>query len=130
MATCDMGYEHDEPVPAEPEPVVVNPGPNENDVRIAEIEAAARIETEKMFTEQRGLELTAEVESLRGELRGMRAVLDRVAPPEPEPPAEPPAPAPVVVEDNDDDGTPPPPETEKKKPPSNSGGGWWAGYSG
>ena len=126
MATCDMGYEHDEPVPAEapaPEPVVVESGPNENDVKIAEIEAAASVEREKIWTEQQELALAAENESLRGEIRGIREVLDRLAPPEPEP-------AVVPIQVNDDapaeDGPPPPAETTAPAAPKEKKSkGWW-----
>jgi hypothetical protein len=127
---CDMGYEHDEtvaePVPA---PVVVDPGPNENDVRIAEIEASARIETEKIWTEQQALALEAANEELRGELRGMREVLDRLVPPAPDP-ADTPPPAPVVIAPDAPDepeSVAAPGETKKKAP--KSGGGYWDGYA-
>jgi hypothetical protein len=98
MPTCDMGFEHE--AAHEPEPVVVetDPGPNENDVKIAEIEAAAGIEREKLWTEQEKARMDGELEELRGELRGMREVLDRIAP-EPEPEPEPviiPAPEPAA----------------------------------
>lgn len=126
---CDLGYEHDEAVPAaDPAPVVVDPGPNENDVKIAEIEAAAGIEREKMWTDQEGMRLAAQVDSLRGELKGMREVLDRVAPPA-EPPAEPPTVPVVIPEPPAGPGEDvPAPEETKKKPPK-SGGGYWDGYS-
>jgi hypothetical protein len=115
MATCDMGYDHDEPV-AEPEPVVVpvDPGPNENDVKIAEIEAAASIKREEIWTEQQALSLEANTEELRGEIRGMREVLDRLVPPAPEPepivlPVPEPEPAPA------EESVAPPIETAPKK---------------
>lgn len=127
---CDLGYEHGEPVPEpEPEPVIVDPGPNENDVKIAEIEAAAGIEREKLWTAQEKLRLDSEVQELRGEVRGMREILDRLAPPEPDPAEEPP-PVPVVVAPDlpaDDEDVPAPGETKKKAP--KSGGGYWDGYS-
>lgn len=129
MATCDMGYEHTDAAPVldtEPAPVVVDQGPNEHDVEIAEIEADARVEVEKLWTDQRGAELEAEVQGLRGELRGMREVLDRLQPPEPDP-----APDPVVIPMPDPapapDAAPPPPEGDKPKTDS-TGGGWWDGY--
>lgn len=131
MATCDLGYEHDEtaePAAAAEPPVIVDPGPNENDVKIAEIEAAAGIEREKIWTEQQELALAAENESLRGELRGIRETLDRLVAPEPEPgPAEPPAPAPVVVEPDPEPGPASPPETDKPSGGKKSGG-WFDGY--
>ena len=130
MATCDMGYEHDGPVPAEdpaPEPVVVESGPNENDVKIAEIEATVSLERERIWTEQQELALAAENESLRGEIRGIREVLDRLAPPEPESATEP---AVVPVQVNDDaraeDGPPPPAETTAPAAPKEKKSkGWW-----
>lgn len=131
MATCDMGYEHDDPAAAvaEPEiiPVPVDPGPNDNDVKIAEIEAAASIEREKLWTEQEGMRLDSEVQELRGEVRGMREILDRLAPPDPGP-----ADAPVVITepaapDPPAEPVPGPPDISpvpKTKKPS----GWWDGY--
>ena len=128
MAVCDMGHEHSEPA-SEPAPVAVeaDPGPNENDVRIAEIDAAASIEREKLYTEQRGMELEADVQSLRGELRGMREVLDRLAPPEPEPIVPEPVMMPVP-DPEPEPGPAAPPETEPRKDAGNKGGGWWGGY--
>jgi len=124
MATCDMGFEHDEIVPGPepgPEPVVVDRGPNENDVKIAEIEAAARVETERLYTEQRGLELEGEVQRLRGELDGMRTVLETLAPPEPEP-----EPIPVPVPEPEPEPAPEPapapgPAPEPKTAPKPKG---------
>lgn len=129
MATCDMGYEHSEGqavADPEPAPVVVDQGPNEHDVEIAEIEANASIERERIWTEQQELALQAENESLRGELRGIREILDRLQPPEPDPPSEPvvvpmPEPEPVIED------APPPPEGDKS-PTEKSAGGWWDGY--
>jgi hypothetical protein len=128
MPTCDLGFDH--PEPAEPAviPVPVDPGPNENDVRIAEIEAAASIEREQIYTQQQALELAAENERLRGELSGMKSVLNRVVP-EPPDPAElepvivaPPAPAEPAEE------TAAPADVEHKAPKSKNGGGYWDGY--
>ena len=128
MATCDMGFEHAEAVP-EPEPVVVpvDPGPNENDVRIAEIEAAASIEREQIWTEQQALALEAQNEELRGEIRGMREVLDRLVPPEPPEPApvEVPVVAPAEPEPEAADDAPPPVDRPKGGKKNN---GWWSGY--
>jgi hypothetical protein len=128
MANCDLGFEHDD-VPVtepEPDPVIVEPGPNENDVKIAEIEAGASIEREKIYTEQRGLELEGEVQRLRGEIEGMRTVLETIARPEPEP-----EPEPVVIPVPDagppPDGPPPPPDN----PPASGSkkkDGYWGNY--
>ena len=128
MPLCDMGFEHDAVVPEpEPEPVIVEPGPNENDVKIAEIEAAARIETERLYTEQRGLDLENEVNRLRGELDGMKTVLETIAPPEPEP-----GPEPVVVPVPEPEPEPEPVGAPPPAPKSDSGGGkksgWWSNY--
>ena len=129
MATCDMGYEHDEPVPAEApaEPVVVESGTSDNDVRIAEIEAQASVEREKIWTDAQEAALAAENESLRGELRGIREVLDRLVPPETEAETEP---AVVPIQVNDDapaeDGPPPPAETTAPAAPKEKKSkGWW-----
>lgn len=115
-ACPQCGLEHEGSlIPApEPEPVVVDQGPNENDVKIAEIEAEASIEREKIWTEQRGLDLESEVQELRGELRGMREVLDRVAPPEPEPPAAPVVVAPPAAPEPEPAPVPAPPADEPK----------------
>ena len=132
MATCDMGYEHDEPLPATDEPaapVVVDTGPNENEVEIARIEAAASIEREQIWSDQRGLELEAEMVELRGELRGMREVLDRLAPPEPPEPEPVVIPAPVPEPAADAEPVAAPPEITKKGGGKKSGGGWWDGYA-
>lgn len=128
MPTCDMGFEHDTIVAEpEPEPVIVEPGPNENDVKIAEIEAAARVETERLYTEQRGLELEGEVQRLRGELAGMRTVLETIAPPEPEP-----EPEPIVVPVPEPEPVPEPVGGPPPAPKNSNGGskktGWWSNY--
>lgn len=128
MATCDMGFEHEETaVIPEPEPVVVaDPGPNENDVKIAEIEAEASIERERIWTEQQENELAQQNEALRGELRGIRETLATLMPPEPEPDPEP-----VVVPVPDTAAAEPvaaPPETEPVRSKGNNSGGWWDSY--
>jgi hypothetical protein len=129
MATCDLGHEHDD-IP-EPAPVIIeaDPGTNENDVKIAEVEAAARIAADKEWTKQEGLRLESEVEGLRGEIRGMRETLDRLAPPEPEPGPAPEI-VPVPVPDPEPEPVPAPPETKPETGEKKSGGGWWSGYSG
>lgn len=131
MHNCpECGFEHDV-VAADPEPaapVVVDQGPNENDVKIAEIEAAARVESDRMYTEQRGAELESEVAGLRGELAGMREALERVAPaPEPEPVVVvPPEPAPAPA--GPDVPAPPVIAPEEKPKKSKGDSGWFAGY--
>jgi hypothetical protein len=113
MATCDMGFEHEDAVPAEPEviPVPVDAGTGEADVEIAKIDAKRDVEVEKIRAGVVEDDLRAEVESLRGELRGVRETLDRIAP-EPEPEPELPAPAPVVIDQAPE--VPPPPADEPK----------------
>lgn len=114
---------------SEPAPVVVESGPNEHDVEIAEIQAGAQVETAKIYAAEDDAELRAEVERLRGQVTGMQSVLDRIAPPEPEPEPEP-EPAPVVVESPaEPEGTPPPPETGGTKAGKANGGGFWDRYS-
>ena len=125
MSTCSMGYEHADP---EPEAIVVpvDEGTNENDVAIAEIEAAASIQREKIYTKERDAELVLEVERQAGEIAGMREILDRIAPPAPDPDV---APAPVIVAPTAGDipeEVPAPGDTGKKAPKSD--GGYWAGY--
>lgn len=94
MHACpECGTEHEAAAPeVVPVPVPVDPGPNDNDVRIAEIEAAASIEREKLWNEQEKVELLAEVERQRGEISGMKEILDRLVPPVPE------EPEPTVIE--------------------------------
>lgn len=127
MATCDLGYDHEDPAPAIPEPVVVPPPTSDNDVRIAEIQAEAEVE----LAEVRATTEIAEAEvmnaRLEGRLRGIEETLDRLAPPEP-PEAEPvvvpiaPPPPPVAEES----ASPVPDVVSPRKGKDNSG--WWAGY--
>ncbi len=130
MHACpDCGVEHTGPVePAAAAPVVVeaDPGPNENDVKIAEVEAAARVELAELDAAARNVELEAELARVRGELAGVRETLAtlQAPPPEPEPvviPAPaPPEPEPVTP--------PPPPVDDGPKHRESGGGGWFAGY--
>jgi hypothetical protein len=130
MSTCSMGFEHESPEP-EVTTVTVDSGTNENDVAIAEINAAAEIKREKIYAEQRDMELVAEVERQAGEIAGMRAILDRIAPPEPDPADVVPS-APVVVapaaavSDSGPEEVAAPPDVEKKAPKKS--GGYWDGY--
>jgi|SRR5450755_569520 hypothetical protein len=128
MATCDLGFSHeDEDLAPEPEPVIIEPGTSDNDVKIAEVEAAARIETERIYAGERDVELVAEVERLRGQVAGMQTVLETLAPPDPELlPAPDPAPAPIPVPVPES--VPAPPETEPK-PEGKKKGGMWDGYN-
>lgn len=129
MATCDLGYDHEDPAP-EPEPVVVEtaPGTSENDVAIAEINAATEVRLAQEATKREESWNESRVAELEGRVRGMQEVLDRLVPPEPAPEPEPePVPVPVPVEP--EDGTPAPPETKPEKSAGKSGGGWWGSYS-
>ena len=124
MPTCDLGFEHEPAVP-DVIPVPVNSGPNEYDVQIAEIEAAASIKREEIWTEQQALSLEADREELRGELRGMREVLDRLVPPAPEAEAAPVIVAPPASADIPEE-VAAPADVEKKAPKKS--GGFWDGY--
>jgi hypothetical protein len=101
---------------AEPELAapVVEPGANENDVRIAEVEAAAAVQLAKVDAGAADEELREEVARLRGELAGVRETLDAAAPPAPEvgAPIVVPPPAPVA-----EPAAPPPPPAEETKAP-------------
>lgn len=127
---CGLGHESAaaELPAAEPAPVVVEPGPNENDVKIAEVNAAADVELATISAESRNADLEEENARLRGELAGMKETLATLAPPEPPPAPEPapvPAPAPAPVLDVEPPPpAPPAPEASKSKKQS----GWWDGY--
>jgi hypothetical protein len=128
MPICDQGFEHAAPEP-EVIPVPVDSGPNENSVAIAEIEAAASIQREKLYNAGRDADLVLEVERQRGEITGMREILDRIAPPAPDP-DEIPASVPVVVTPGPVGEMPEevaaPADVEKKAPKES--GGYWSGY--
>lgn len=121
-----MGFEHPDPEP-EVIPVPVDEGTNENDVAIAEIEAAASIQREKIYSRERDAELAAEVERQAGEIRGMREVLDRLVPPAPDPDSAPAEPVIVTPPADIPEEVPAPADVEKKAP--KKGGGYWAGYA-
>jgi hypothetical protein len=129
---CGLGHESAaaELAAAEPAPVVVEPaGPNENDVKIAEVNAAADVELATISAESRNADLEEENARLRGELAGMKDTLATLAPPEPAPapppvPVQLPEPAPAAL-----DVAPPPPVSPA--PEGKKGGkatGWWDGY--
>lgn len=130
MSTCSMGFEHADPEP-EVIPVPVDNGTNENDVAIAELQAEASIQREKIYSKERDAELVLEVERQAGEIAGMREILDRIAPPAvgPADPADV-APAPVIVEPPAAAEIPEevaaPADVEKKAPKND--GGYWGGY--
>jgi len=123
MATCDLGYSHEDA--PDPAPVIIDAGTTDNDVRIAEVEAEARVETERIYAGERDVELVAEVERLKGELAGMRTVLETLAPADPAP-APAPAPAPIPVPVPEPVTAPPElaPKQEGKKKSS-----MWDGYN-
>lgn len=128
MHTCaDCGLTHglDDAAAAavEAAPVVeAAPGPNENDVAIAEITAQAEVEQAKIYASTGDQELQLENERLRGELAGMRQGLEAAA--DAGPAAGPPAGAPVVVEAPAADPGPavplPPPAEESPRPKEKS----------
>jgi hypothetical protein len=124
-----MGYEHETAVEAAPEPevIVTEPSTNENDVKIAEAEAAARVAETKVYAQNRDPELEAENARLRGEIEGMRTAMANLSPPEPvSEPETPPEPE-VIVAEPEHEPTPPensgPPEPKTKKRP-----GFWDAY--
>ncbi|HEY1617988.1 MAG TPA: hypothetical protein VGG25_10245 [Streptosporangiaceae bacterium] len=130
MATCDLGFDHGEHEETEPVVVETDSGPNENDVKIAEIQAAQGVKTAQIYAAENDADLVAENARLRGELDGMRTVLDRVAPE----PADDPPPDPIVVpvpdpEPGPEPGPAAPPDTGSTPAPKKSGsGGFWSGY--
>jgi hypothetical protein len=121
----DCGFDHEVSVP-DPAPVIVESGPNENDVAIAEIQAAQSIETAKIYASEADPELREEVARLRGELSGIRDTLETLAgpPPAPDPvpvvvdPAPPADPGPVV----------PLPPAEPVVPKAKKAPGFWDAY--
>jgi len=125
MATCDLGYSHEDDPPA---PVIIEQPPpvtSDNDVRIAEVEAEARVESDRIYAGARDVELVAEVERLRGKLAGMETVLATLAPADPAPaPAPAPAPIPVPVPEPV---TAPPEITPKQEGKKKSS--MWDGYN-
>ena len=125
MATCSMGFEHADPEP-EVIPVPVDSGTSENDVRIAEVQAGTDVALAEIRADERVVEMAAELERMRGELAGMKTVLETLAPPpppEPEPvviPVPDPAPAPGDAEGSVPD--------VAKPPKSKKDSGWFSGY--
>lgn len=80
------------------------------DVEVAEIEAERDVELAKIGVEREQVYSDSRVAELEGRIRGMEEVLERIAPPEPEPVDS----APVVVE------APPEPEVEPETAPAPS----------
>lgn len=80
---------------AAPAVVEASPGPNENDVAIAEIEAQAEVATAKIYAATGDEDLRMENERLRGEIAGMRQGLEAAA--DAAAVEAPPAGAPIVV---------------------------------
>lgn len=130
MHNCpECGLGHEAPL-AEPAaaPLVVeaDPGPNENDVKIAEVEAAAAVELAELDAAARNVELEAELERVRGELAGVKETLATLTAP---PPA--PDPVPVVVPAPAPDPepvAPPPPGPAGPPPAEKKSGGWASAY--
>ncbi len=126
MAICDLGHEHPDPVEV-PVPVPVDPGPNENDVRIEEIRSATEVQLAEVRADERIVEMSAEMERMRGELDGMRETLALLSPPAPEPQPEPVV-IPVTPPPGGADGGDSLPDVPKP-PKSRSGkSGWFSGY--
>jgi hypothetical protein len=72
MALCpECGLDH-HPEQHEPEPVVIDAGPNDQAVKIAKIEAKASLEREKLYTEQEKARLDSEIAALRAENEALR----------------------------------------------------------
>jgi hypothetical protein len=87
MALCEeCGLDHH---PAPPEPVVIDPGPNDNSVEIARIEAATRLKQEKLFAEQERLRIESELTALRAENDALRNPVTSTVTVETEPDPEP-----------------------------------------
>jgi hypothetical protein len=114
MHECpECGTAHEEPIVIEPEPAVEEIA--EAEVRIAEVQADRDIKIAKIEAGVTEDITESRLAELEGQVRGMREVLDRIAPaPEPEPA---PAPEPVitVVDDQADDEVPP--KAEHHEPP-------------
>lgn len=120
ITSGDSGAEVDDSPPAEVAEVTAA------EVRIAEINAKRDVELARLQVRAEESSDTSELDQLRGEVRALREIVERIAPPvDPEP-----EPAPVIVE------TPlePPMEPEIESPPpadhkpprkSNSGIGWF-----
>jgi hypothetical protein len=120
--------------------IISEPSPAEAEAEAVETVASAEVETTKILADrdvtiariEAGVEkdaLATDVEAMKAELRGMREVLDRLAPaPEPMPEPEPAAPviidtpepapdmAPAVADHQDDD---------KRKPAHGMSKGWF-----
>lgn len=129
MHTCEgcglvHGASDDAAAVVEPAPVVeAAPGPNENDVAIAEIEAQANVATAKIYAGGADQELQLENERLRGQLAGMQQGLEAAA--DVAPVADPAAGAPIVVEappaaDPPAEPGPPPVEEQPRVPKEKS----------
>lgn len=121
MHSClECGLEHEEAaVEAEPITVVDVPDTSDAEVKIAEVEAARDVEVAEIEASVAKAGIESRVEALEGELAGMRAVLDRVAP-EPQPPAEPEI-IPVPEPEPEPEAVAPPPEAEHHAPDRKKG---------
>lgn len=101
----------------------------EAEVEVAKVQAQRDIAIEKEFTKRAESEDRAEIEALRGEVRGLRELVETLKPAEPEPA---PQPVPVVVEAPPEPETAPAPEpVEESAPPAaekKSSGFWGPAY--
>jgi hypothetical protein len=123
MALCpDCGLDHH----PEPEPVVVDTGPNENSVEIAKIEADARIKAEKIYTEQERMRFDAEIVALRAENEALRNPVASTVTIETENETES-EPEPVITEIEPEPEPPESPVTHEPKVSKKPG--WWDAYS-
>lgn len=122
MATCDLGYEHEDQEPTiveapDTEPVA------EAAVLIAEIEAERDVTLAKISAKAEEIHDETEVEVLRGELRVLREMVERLAPePEPEP-------VPVLMDAppvaDEEPELPAPEPAAEPKPRSSRKNPWW-----
>jgi hypothetical protein len=109
---CGMG--HDEPVVVEEAPAEAIEQTVEADVKIEEIRADTAVKIAKIEAGVAEDLTESRLAEMEGQIRGMREVLDRIAPPVPEEVPEA-APEPVVVVDDKDEEMPP--QAEHHEPP-------------
>jgi hypothetical protein len=114
MATCDLGYDHEDAVEAEPATeVVVEAEPehvSEAVVEVAAIEADRDVKIAELQVQEAQVWNESRVAELEGKVRGMEEMLDTLRTPPPEAEPEPvviPVPEPEPVADAE---AAPPPE--------------------
>jgi hypothetical protein len=128
-ACPECGLEHEAMTASEPEPVIVDSGPNEHSVEIAKIEAKTSLAREEHYTEQERLRLDAEMAALQAENEALRAAAPPVvvvdtSEPEPEPELD-------IEEEPSEEEPPenPGPAAEPVKDGKKKRSGWWDGYA-